>query len=140
MFEMVLGLSPSDRELCSQSTISRLDNLQNVRTLLRMGRAMVDLYCESFHKVPKRITLDIDDRVLVDLGGLPGTALEDAGLSVQEGLLPLMDHRRMHAMFGSQFRHRALTLHGFQHHASLEARILVPAFAPVLISSSLEIS
>ena len=29
--------------------------------LLRMGRAMVDLYCESFAKVPKRITLDIDD-------------------------------------------------------------------------------
>ena len=26
-----------------------------------MGRAMVDLYCESFHKIPKRITLDIDD-------------------------------------------------------------------------------
>ena len=24
-------------------------------------RAMVDLYCESFHKVPRRITLDIDD-------------------------------------------------------------------------------
>jgi hypothetical protein len=22
---------------------------------------MVDLYCESFHKVPKRITLDVDD-------------------------------------------------------------------------------
>src|SRR5260370_7443457 len=26
-----------------------------------MGRAMVDLYCASFAKVPKRITLDIDD-------------------------------------------------------------------------------
>jgi len=26
-----------------------------------MGRAMVDLYCELFAKVPKRITLDIDD-------------------------------------------------------------------------------
>jgi hypothetical protein len=26
-----------------------------------MGRAMVDLYCASFHKVPRRITLDIDD-------------------------------------------------------------------------------
>ena len=28
---------------------------------LRMGRAMVDLYCASFREVPKRITLDIDD-------------------------------------------------------------------------------
>jgi hypothetical protein len=31
-------LSPSDRELCSQSTISRLENLPDGRTLLRMGR------------------------------------------------------------------------------------------------------
>ena len=61
MFKMALDLSPSDRELCSQSTISRLENLPDARALLRMGRAMVDLYCESFHKVPKRITLDIDD-------------------------------------------------------------------------------
>jgi hypothetical protein len=61
MFKMALDLSPSDRELCSQSTISRLENLPDARTLLRMGRAMVDLYCESFRQVPKRITLDIDD-------------------------------------------------------------------------------
>src|SRR5246127_830639 len=61
MFKMALDLSPSDRELCSQSTISRLENLPDARALLRMGRAMVDLYCESFHKVPKRIVLDIDD-------------------------------------------------------------------------------
>jgi len=61
MFKMALDLSPSDRELCSQSTISRLENLPDARTLLRMGRAMVDLYCESFGQVPKRITLDIDD-------------------------------------------------------------------------------
>jgi hypothetical protein len=61
MFKMALDLSPSDRNLCSQSTISRLENLPDVRALVRMGRAMVDLYCASFHEVPKRITLDIDD-------------------------------------------------------------------------------
>ena len=61
MFKMALDRTPSDRELCSQSTISRLENLPDVRALLRMGRAMVDLYCGSFAKVPKRITLDIDD-------------------------------------------------------------------------------
>src|SRR5260370_15231875 len=61
MFKMALDLSPSDRELCSQSTISRLENLPDIRALLRMGRAMIDLYCASFAKVPKRITLDIDD-------------------------------------------------------------------------------
>src|ERR1700691_6463932 len=61
MFKMALDLSPIDRELCSQSTISRLENLPDVRAVLWMGRAMVDLYCESFATVPKRITLDIDD-------------------------------------------------------------------------------
>ncbi len=61
MFKMALDLSPSDRELCSQSTISRLENLPDARTLLRMGRAMVDLYGESLRQVQKRITLDIDD-------------------------------------------------------------------------------
>ena len=52
MFKMALDLSPSDRELCSQSTISRLENLPNVRALLRMGRATVDLY-SSVHAGPQ---------------------------------------------------------------------------------------
>jgi len=61
MFKMALDRLPSERELCSQSTISRLENLPDRRSLLRIGRSMVDLYCASFPKVPKRITLDIDD-------------------------------------------------------------------------------
>ena len=61
MFKMALDLVPSDRDLCSQSTISRLENLPDGRALLRMGGAMVELYCASFHQVPKRIVLDIDD-------------------------------------------------------------------------------
>jgi hypothetical protein len=61
LFKIALDLSPSDRALCSQSTISRLENLPDTRALLGMGRAMVDLYCDSFRQVPKRITLDIDD-------------------------------------------------------------------------------
>ena len=69
VFKMALDLSPSDRELCSQSTISRLENLPDVRALLRMGRAMVDLYCESFSTVPKRIPRDIDDTFEAVHGG-----------------------------------------------------------------------
>ena len=61
LFKMAMNLTPSDRQLCSQSTISRLENLPDIRALLRMGRAMVDLYCASFREVPKRITLDVDD-------------------------------------------------------------------------------
>jgi hypothetical protein len=61
VFKMAHDLAPSDRELCSQSTISRLENLPDERCLLRMGRAMVDLYCASFKQAPKRIVLDVDD-------------------------------------------------------------------------------
>jgi len=69
MFKMALDLAPSDRELCSQSTISRLENLPDVRALLRIGGAMADLYCASFQKVPKRIVLDIDDTFDAVYGG-----------------------------------------------------------------------
>jgi hypothetical protein len=61
LFKMALDLAPSDRALCSQSTISRLENLPDTRALLRIGRALVDLYCASFRQVPRRIVLDLDD-------------------------------------------------------------------------------
>jgi Transposase DDE domain group 1 len=61
VFKMALERLPSARDLCSQSTISRLENLPGKRTVLRLGRALVDLYCASFRQVPRRITLDIDD-------------------------------------------------------------------------------
>ena len=61
IFKMALDQLPSQRDLCSQSTVSRLENLPDVRALLRMGRAMVDLYCASFRQVPRRIVLDVDD-------------------------------------------------------------------------------
>lgn len=60
-FKMALGRLPSAADLCSQSTISRLENRPDARALMRMGRAMVDLYCASFRQVPRRIVLDIDD-------------------------------------------------------------------------------
>jgi Transposase DDE domain group 1 len=61
VFKMALERLPGARDLCSQSTVSRMENLPDRRMLLRMGRAMVGLYCASFAQVPKRITLDIDD-------------------------------------------------------------------------------
>jgi len=67
MFKLALDRLPSDEELCSQSVlgldpgISRLENLPDVRALLRLGRALVEQYCASFRQVPKRIVLDIDD-------------------------------------------------------------------------------
>jgi hypothetical protein len=61
MFKLALDRLPSDDELCSQSTISRLENLPDIRALLRLGRALIEQYCASFRRVPKRIILDIDD-------------------------------------------------------------------------------
>jgi len=47
--------------LASQPTLSRLENAPDWRALVRMGFAMIDLFCDSFGSVPKHITLDIDD-------------------------------------------------------------------------------
>src|SRR3712207_1573247 len=51
----------SGAELCSQPTMSRLENLPGVTALKRMMAAMVELFCDSFAEVPRRIVLDIDD-------------------------------------------------------------------------------
>jgi hypothetical protein len=61
MFKLELDRLPSGEDLCSQSTVSRLENLPDMRALLRLGRALVEQYCGSFRAVPKRIVLDIDD-------------------------------------------------------------------------------
>src|SRR3712207_2440985 len=62
VFKLALDQLPDDgAALCSQPTISRLENLPGPRALLRMARAMVGLYCASFRQVPHRIVLDVDD-------------------------------------------------------------------------------
>src|ERR1700712_1385247 len=61
MFKLAMERLPDQADLCSQSTISRAENLPNARALLRMGHAMIDHYCSSFAQVPRRIVLDIDD-------------------------------------------------------------------------------
>jgi hypothetical protein len=61
-FKMALGRLPeSGADLCSQPTMCRLENLPTITTLKRMMAAMVELFCDSFEQVPRRIVLDIDD-------------------------------------------------------------------------------
>jgi hypothetical protein len=61
-FKMAVGRLPeSGGDLCSQPTISRLENLPGPTALKRMMVAMVELFCDSFEHVPRRIVLDIDD-------------------------------------------------------------------------------
>jgi hypothetical protein len=61
-FKMALGRAPeSGADLCSQPTMFRLENLPTITALKRMMAAMVELFCDSFEEVPRRIVLDIDD-------------------------------------------------------------------------------
>jgi hypothetical protein len=60
-FKLAQDVLPSGADLASQSTISRLENLPNIRSLLRMERALIDFYCASFRRAPKQIVLDFDD-------------------------------------------------------------------------------
>ncbi|MDA0342223.1 MAG: IS1380 family transposase [Proteobacteria bacterium] len=61
-FKMAVGRLPeSGAALCSQPTISRLENLPGRTALIRMMAAMIELFCDSFVTVPRRIVLDIDD-------------------------------------------------------------------------------
>ena len=61
-FKLACGRLPeSGRDLMSQPTLSRLENAPSWRELARMGLTMIDLFCDSFERVPQRIVLDIDD-------------------------------------------------------------------------------
>jgi hypothetical protein len=61
-FKMALGRAPeSGADLCSQPTMCRFENLPTITALKRMMAAMVELFCDSFAEVPRRIVLDIDD-------------------------------------------------------------------------------
>jgi hypothetical protein len=61
-FKMAVGRLPeSAADLCSQPTMCRLENLPGSVALKRMMMAMIELFCDSFAQVPRRIVLDIDD-------------------------------------------------------------------------------
>ena len=59
---MACGRLPeSGDDLASQPTMSRWENAPDLRTLIQLSYAMVDLWCGSYRRPPKAITLDIDD-------------------------------------------------------------------------------
>jgi len=61
-FKLACGRLPeSGDHLPSQPTMSRWENAPDLRTLIRMAGAMVDLWCQSYRRAPRSITLDIDD-------------------------------------------------------------------------------
>jgi hypothetical protein len=61
-FKLACGRLPeSDGDLASQPTISRLENAADLRTLIRLSHALVDLWCAGHPCPPRSVTLDIDD-------------------------------------------------------------------------------
>ena len=61
-FRMACGRAPESGEaLASQPTISRLENVADLRVLMRLSHALIDLWCQGYRRPPRRITLDIDD-------------------------------------------------------------------------------
>jgi Transposase DDE domain group 1 len=62
IFKLAVGRGPQTGEpLCSQPTMSRLENRVSWPTLVRLQAALIDQFCASWATVPTRIVLDIDD-------------------------------------------------------------------------------
>ena len=62
LFKLASGRAPeSGGDLCSQPTMSRLENTPSRIEVARMTAVLVDLFCRSFAAPPAAITLDIDD-------------------------------------------------------------------------------
>jgi len=62
LFKLAVGRAPeSGPDLCSQPTMSRLENMPSRIEAARMTAALVDVFCRSFPRPPATITLDIDD-------------------------------------------------------------------------------
>lgn len=59
--KMSVGRKPSDSDLSSQSTMTRLENCVDSKTLYKIGKLFLDEYISSFEKAPKKVIIDADD-------------------------------------------------------------------------------
>jgi hypothetical protein len=60
MFAICCGYD-TGRDLCSQPTLSRLENAPRLRDVIRLTYALVDAWMDSYTREPAAVTLDIDD-------------------------------------------------------------------------------
>lgn len=61
-FKLACGRLPeTGRDLCSQPTLSRLENAPRLKDVIRLSYALVDQWIASYEKPPSAVTLDIDD-------------------------------------------------------------------------------
>ena len=62
VFKMAVGRAPETGDpLCSQPTMSRLENAPSRIEIARLMTAMIDQFCDSYCRAPGSIVLDIDD-------------------------------------------------------------------------------
>ena len=61
VLKMSVGRKPSDSDLSSQSTMTRLENCVDSKTLYKIGKLFLDEYISSFEKAPKKAIIDADD-------------------------------------------------------------------------------
>ena len=59
--KMSVGRRPSDGDLCSQATMTRLENNVGSKTLYKIGKLFVEQYVKSFTKPHRHVILDADD-------------------------------------------------------------------------------
>ena len=63
-FKLACGRLPdTERDLCSQPTLSRLENAPRLHEAIRLSYALVDMWMDSYRQAPRAVTLDIDDTV-----------------------------------------------------------------------------
>ena len=61
-FKLACGRAPeTGRDLCSQPTLSRLENAPKLKDAIRLTYALVDQWIASYATPPASVTLDIDD-------------------------------------------------------------------------------
>jgi hypothetical protein len=62
LLKLAVGRCPESGDaLCSQSTMSRLENMPSKIEAARLTAALADQFCASFPSAPEAVTLDIDD-------------------------------------------------------------------------------
>jgi len=60
-FKTALGISPAtNRQLCSQPTMTRLENSVNIRDLIRLFYGQIDIFLDSYSTAPECIVIDVD--------------------------------------------------------------------------------
>jgi hypothetical protein len=61
-FKLACGRLPdTGSDLCSQPTLSRLENAPGLKDVFRLTYALVDAWLDSYEREPASVTLDIDD-------------------------------------------------------------------------------